>query len=278
MAKIWIGDESLYYSEAGTGSPLLLIHGTGAHAHVFDAALPLLAEQHRVIVYDRRGYGRSGSRAAPRQGYLKHQADDAAALLRGLNATPATVVGWSMGAVIGLCLASEYPECVSRLVVFEPPLHASKHMVASSLVPFVKAMVCSALGRKQAAIATFLRMSLARRDGSSGYDDLDAATRAHFLANADTMLHELKTGTGEELTPEKLRTLRCPVDAIIGSESSAVFGEATERLAELLPQMQVLRAAGADHLLVLSRPADFARLALQSGAAAVMKSDEGRPS
>src|SRR5687768_9901156 len=128
MAKITTGDAELYYRELGTGSPLLLIHGTGGSADVFDETLPLFAERHRVIVYDRRGYSRSGSQAAPIQGYLMSQAEDAAALLQQLQAAPATVVGWSMGGIIGLCLALAHPRLVSRLVMWEPPLHATKHM------------------------------------------------------------------------------------------------------------------------------------------------------
>jgi pimeloyl-ACP methyl ester carboxylesterase len=264
MAKVTMEDSALYYRELGTGSPLLLIHGTGASADVFDGALPLFAERHRVIVYDRRGYSRSGSKVAPVQGYLKRQVEDAAALLQRLAATPATVVGWSMGGIIGLGLALEYPQLVSRLVMWEPPLHVIKHMPLSNLVPMIKALLFSAVGQKQKAVATFLRMTLALRDGSNGYDNLDQATRENMLLNAETLLHELKTGTGEELTVERVRQLRCPASAIVGGDSMALFAEAVDRLAMILPCMRVIHAPGNNHLSLMTQPADFARVVLRA--------------
>jgi pimeloyl-ACP methyl ester carboxylesterase len=264
MATVDVGDTQLYYRETGTGTPLLLIHGAGAHADLFDGAVQALAEHHRVIVYDRRGHSRSGSKPAVIKGYLKRQADDAAALLRNLGATPAIVVGWSMGGVIGLCLALEHPELVARLVVCEPPLHASKHIPAANVAPFLKAQFLSAIGRKRAAAAIFVRMLLVRPDGSNSYDSLDPATREGVLGNAATLLHELKTGTGEELTPERLRELRCPISAILGTDTPSVFSDATERLLAMLPQMRVVRISGAGHIAVMTHPTHFARGALQS--------------
>jgi pimeloyl-ACP methyl ester carboxylesterase len=264
MATVNIGDTALYYRETGRGSPLLLIHGAGAHADLFDGAVEALSLRHRVIAYDRRGHSRSGSKPAAVKGYLRRQSEDAAALLRALDAAPATVVGWSMGGVIGLCLALEHPDLVSRLVLCEPPLHASKHVSASDLPPMLKAQFLAAIGRKREAAAVFVRMLLARPDGTNIYDALDPATREGVLVNSATLLHELKTGTGEELTPERLRQIRCPVSAILGADTPAVFARATQRLLSLLPQMRVERIAGAGHISVMTHPADFARLAMQS--------------
>jgi pimeloyl-ACP methyl ester carboxylesterase len=264
MATVDVGGTAIYYRESGAGSPLLLIHGAGAHADLFDGAVQTLAQHHRVIVYDRRGHSRSGSQPASIKGYLKCQADDAAVLLRSLGATPAIVVGWSMGGVIGLCLALEHPDLVARLVVCEPPLHAMKHMPRSNLGPFLKVQFLSAIGRKRAAAVTFVRTLLARPDGSNSYDSLDQSLREGVLVNAATLLHELKTGTGEELTAERVRELRCPISAILGGDTTSVFTDATARLRELLPHMRVERISGAGHISVMTHPADFARLALQA--------------
>jgi pimeloyl-ACP methyl ester carboxylesterase len=264
MATIRVGDANLFYRETGTGSPLLLIHGAGAHADLFDGAVQVLAQQHRVIVYDRRGHSRSGSQPAALKGYLRGQAEDAAALLQALGATPATVVGWSMGGVIGLCLALEHPDLVTRLVLSDPPLHASKHIPPSNIWPFLKTQFLAAIGRKRAAAITFMRMMLVQPDGTNGYDKLDDATREGVLANVDALLHELKTGTGEELTPERIRELRCPVSAILGGDTPSVFSDAIGRLSEMLPQMQLARIPGAGHIAVMTHPADFARLTLQA--------------
>jgi pimeloyl-ACP methyl ester carboxylesterase len=265
MPTLDVDDATLHYREIGSGSPLLLIHGAGAHADLSDRAVPALAERHRVIVYDRRGHSRSGSKPAAIKGYLKRQAEDAAGLLQGIGATPATVVGWSNGGIIALYLALEYPKLITRLIVCEPPLHAAQHPPPLSQVgPVLKTMFLSAIGRRRAAMATFFRMLLAQSNGSNAFDNLDEATREGVLANAATLLHELKTGTGEELSPERLRELQCPVSAIVGADTLAVFSDATQRLHALLPEMRIGRIPGAGHLSVLTHPADFARLVLQT--------------
>jgi pimeloyl-ACP methyl ester carboxylesterase len=258
------GDAALFYREMGAGTPLLLIHGTGANSSAFDVALALFAESHRAIGYDRRGYGSSGSRPAPRKGYLRRQADDAAAVLQQLNAAPASVVGVSSGGIIALCLALEYPQLVSRLVLWEPPLHVVRRMPLANRWTLLHALLLSALGRKRQAVATFLRMTLALPDGRNGFDLADDETREKVLLDSATMLHELGTGTGEELEAHRIQTLHCPISAIVGGESMPLFGEAVERLRRLLPQMHVTRVPGAHHVSPMLEPAEFARIALQA--------------
>jgi pimeloyl-ACP methyl ester carboxylesterase len=265
MPSVDLGDTALHYREVGQGSPLLLIHGAGAHADLSDGALPALAAQHRVIVYDRRGHSRSGSTPAAKRGYLQRQAGDAAALLRALDAGPAIVVGWSNGGIIALLLALEHPTLVERLVVCEPPLHAAKHPPKlSQLGPMLKTMLLSALGCKRAAVASFFRMLLARPDGGNDFDTLDASTREGVLRNAATLLHELGAGTGEEITAERLRGLQCPINAIVGGATLSVFADATERLLAMLPTMRVATIPGAGHISVMTHPDEFARLTLQT--------------
>ena len=86
----------LYYEDHGAGSPVVLIHGwplSGASWEKQTAAL--LAAGHRVITYDRRGFGRSSK---PAVGYNYDTfASDLDAVLTALNLTDVSLVGFSMG-------------------------------------------------------------------------------------------------------------------------------------------------------------------------------------
>jgi non-heme chloroperoxidase len=86
----------LYYEDHGSGQPVVLIHGwplSGASWENQTAAL--LATGHRVITYDRRGFGRSSQ---PAIGYdYDTFADDLNAVLTKLNLTKVDLVGFSMG-------------------------------------------------------------------------------------------------------------------------------------------------------------------------------------
>jgi non-heme chloroperoxidase len=86
----------IYYEDHGSGSPVVLIHGwplSGVSWEKQTAAL--LAAGHRVITYDRRGFGRSSQ---PTVGYNYDTfAADLDALLSTLNLTEVSLVGFSMG-------------------------------------------------------------------------------------------------------------------------------------------------------------------------------------
>src|ERR1700732_2644274 len=101
MSTVDVNGASLYYEERGSGPPLLLVHGTGGNADVWEPVLDGLARSFRVIAYDRRGFARSHTASRWR---LADQARDAAELLEALGASPAIVVGWSGGGVVALDL------------------------------------------------------------------------------------------------------------------------------------------------------------------------------
>jgi pimeloyl-ACP methyl ester carboxylesterase len=112
----------LHYIEAGHGSPVVLLHGNGASAADFAASglLSRLAESHRVIAFDRPGYGwserpRSRIWSADRQARLVADALDA------LGVERAIVLGHSWGTLVALALALRAPERVRGLALLSGP-------------------------------------------------------------------------------------------------------------------------------------------------------------
>jgi 2-succinyl-6-hydroxy-2,4-cyclohexadiene-1-carboxylate synthase len=103
----------------GAGRPLLLLHGFTGRGTSWGAHAGALARQRRVIVSDLPGHGRSGT-AEPARMTVERTADDLAAILRRLDATPADVIGYSLGARIALRLAVAHPDVVARLVLESP--------------------------------------------------------------------------------------------------------------------------------------------------------------
>jgi non-heme chloroperoxidase len=97
MPYIKAGDgASLYVKDWGKGRPVVLIHGWPLSADSWDdIAMPLAAAGHRVIAYDRRGFGRSEQTWT---GYdYDSLTDDLDAVLRATKADDAALVGFSMG-------------------------------------------------------------------------------------------------------------------------------------------------------------------------------------
>jgi non-heme chloroperoxidase len=101
MGTVVVGQENstpieLYYEDHGDGPPVVLLHGWPVDSRSWEPQLyPLLSAGHRVITYDRRGFGRS---SRPTAGYdFTTLAADLNALLEQLDLTGATVIGFSLG-------------------------------------------------------------------------------------------------------------------------------------------------------------------------------------
>src|SRR5919202_4429145 len=93
----------LHYEERGVGPPVLLVHGLASDAAALAPVVETVgAAGARAIAFDRRGYGSSGAPEPYLGTTVEEQAEDAAALLRGLDAAPAGVVGARPGALVGL--------------------------------------------------------------------------------------------------------------------------------------------------------------------------------
>jgi pimeloyl-ACP methyl ester carboxylesterase len=105
-------------AEAGSGPPLLLVHGLGGTWQYWRRTMELLAGEARCIALDVPGFGRSDS--PPRGFTLDAAADGLAAALGALGAAPAVVCGHSLGGPLAARLALRHPGAVSRLVLVAP--------------------------------------------------------------------------------------------------------------------------------------------------------------
>ncbi len=245
----------LFHREAGDGPPILLIHGMGGDADVWAEAFDLLAEDHRVIAYDRRGFTRS--KQEPVADVRRH-ADDAAELLANLGAAPATVVGWSSGGIVALDLAIRKADSVSALVLIEPPLHLKRAPGFRLAVGLGKAQVLNLVKDDRVASEALLRWAFLHTSGGTYYDRLPPEIRDAMLANGRANMTELKFGTGERLRGSAISAIACPVTCLTGELSDRSLLRATRKIARLLPHAEVREIAGAGHTLHLERPREFA--------------------
>jgi non-heme chloroperoxidase len=125
MPHITVGQENsgpieLYYEDHGTGTPVVLIHGYPLSSRAWDKQVPVLLEAgHRVITYDRRGFGGSSQ---PASGYdYDTFAADLDTVLAKLDLTDVTLVGHSMGTgEVTRYLGTYGPARVTRGVLVSP--------------------------------------------------------------------------------------------------------------------------------------------------------------
>ncbi len=113
----------LYYEVAGTGRPLILLHGSLGAIEMFGPNLPALAAGRQVIAVDLQAHGRTADIDRPLS--VELMADDIAALIKHLGLERADIMGYSLGGGVALQTAIRHPEEVRRLVVVSTPFRRS---------------------------------------------------------------------------------------------------------------------------------------------------------
>jgi pimeloyl-ACP methyl ester carboxylesterase len=265
MPEIAVDGGALYYEEHGSGTPLLLIHGTGADGAMWGEAVGLLATRARVIVYDRRGHSRS---AGPPTGDYARDAEDAAMLLRDLGAAPAVVVGWSVGGLIALELAIAHPGLVRALVLVEPPLHAKRSFNPRLVAMVVRAQLLRRLRGERAAARAFLDWAYRTRSATGEFRTFPPAVQRANLANARAIMADLDAGTGEALTARRLAGVRCAVTCVVAGDTQRRMAARTLRIPRLIAHARMERIEGAGHASFRDQPKRFAHVVLQAVSAA----------
>jgi haloacetate dehalogenase len=118
--RFQIGEADYLFAHAGSGNPLLLLHGFPQTHYCWRELIPALAQSHTVVAPDLRGYGSSRAAAGgPRgEGFSKREmAADLVELMRTLGFDSFAVVGHDRGARVAYRMALDQPRSVERLAV-----------------------------------------------------------------------------------------------------------------------------------------------------------------
>ncbi len=104
------------------GPVLLFAHGFGCDQHMWRGVAPAFEADHRVVLYDLAGSGRSDPAAYDRERYgtLQGHADDVLAICAALDLRDVTFVGHSVSAMIGVLAAAAEPDRFAKLVLVAP--------------------------------------------------------------------------------------------------------------------------------------------------------------
>jgi pimeloyl-ACP methyl ester carboxylesterase len=105
----------MYYEVAGTGDPIIVLHGAYMDIPSMGDIIPVLAKTHTVYAIEMQGHGRTNDIARPIT--YPNLADDVAAFMEKVGLEKADVFGYSMGGGAGIQLAIRHPEKVNKLIV-----------------------------------------------------------------------------------------------------------------------------------------------------------------
>jgi pimeloyl-ACP methyl ester carboxylesterase len=112
---------TLFYRIRGSGPLLLILPGCHGDANTADALCTQLIDRYTVVTYDRRGMSRSAIDVAGASTTIATHSDDVHRLLAVLTHDSVSLLGSSMGALIGLDLVARHPRQIGVLGAHEPP-------------------------------------------------------------------------------------------------------------------------------------------------------------
>ena len=260
-----INGVDLFYELAGSGDPLVLVHGSWVDHTSWQLVIPDLARSFRVLTYDRRGH--SLSERPLGQGSRREDEEDLAALMEALDLAPAHVVGNSFGGSVALGLAARRPDLFRSLIVHEAPLMG---LVAddAELRPLMEELQ----GRFDSVVAQLRAGDIVGGTkrfveeialGPGAWEQLPEEVRQRNMNNAPTFLDELQDPSGLDLDVGGLSGFSSPALLTEGDQSPPWFPRIMSRLAGAMDGAHRLTFAGAGHVPQLTHPDEYVRAVVE---------------
>ena len=251
-------------ASAGTGVPLLLLHGFTGRGSGWGAHATAFVRRFRVIVVDLPGHGRTGTPEDPRRASVERSADDLAAILDRFAAAPAHVLGYSLGARIALRLAVAHPRSVRRLVLESPSAG-----IADAAARRTRAADDEARARRlerdgiDAFVAEWEREPVFASHASMPPGRIARLHAARLRNRPDGLATSLR-GAGQgamEPLHDRLREVTAPTLVIAGALDPAGRTPSRPTIAAAIPNARLEIVDGAGHTPHLEQPRTFRTLA-----------------
>ncbi|MCI4340562.1 MAG: alpha/beta hydrolase [Thermoplasmata archaeon] len=257
MPSLQLPDHSLFYEARGAaGDPMVLVHGSWVDHRTWNLVATKLAESFSLVVYDRRGHGRSAPRSGPYR--IEDDVADLEELLTRLDHYPAHVVGLSLGGSIAARSAASRPDLFRSLVVHEPPLYGLLGTGSEEVRAFrtnaAEVARRLALGDRAGAAQAFVE-TVAASPGE--WERIGRAGQSLLMAHADRWLEEYEAPGTFELDLGPLAEFFPPALLTSGELSPPIYGRMQDRLAGALPNATRQRLPRTGHLPHLTDPDMF---------------------
>lgn len=253
----------IHYVERGDGPPLVLLHGNAALTGDFLASglVERLAATHRVIVFDRPGFGYT-ARPAARHWTPEAQAALLAEAARRLGAARPVVVGHSWGTLVATAWALDRPAQVARLVVLSgyhlPVFRLDVALQQPLALPGVTEAFAATVAPLQARLTGWLgnRLIFAPAAPTDGYLEgfpFELALRPAHLRSALLETAAMRAAAAR-LAPRHHELAALPVTIVHGDGDKLVGPQQARDFAARLPHATLVMIPGAGHMIHHSAP------------------------
>jgi len=259
-----VNGTTIWFSEDGSGHPLILLPGLGLDHNYYRLGEPLLREKSKTILVDPRGIGGSAKDDPSKVHYTPELwADDFAALARHLDLEKIDVLGSSLGGAMGISMALRHPDLVRSLIVIGGFADMDRAMAMNFQLR--KKMIAK-LGMGE-ELADFMGLSTMTRDFMETEDGMAAmqANQQNIRNNSPELYTAFLDATlwwGRKLPDQeeelpfttRLSEISCPTLVVAGDNDYFIPASFSKRIANGIENAQYAEVESGGHIPFIEKP------------------------
>jgi len=253
MPKIKVNGVELYYEDTGgIGKEVIVFsHGLLLNCRMFDAQIAAFSNKYRCITYDHRGQGQS--EITPSGYDMETVYEDAAQLLKALDAVPCHFVGIGMGGYVGMRIAARQHKLLKSLTLIETSADRESEYNASRyrLITQVFRWFGSRWAMQPVLNALFGQKFLTDESRVAQLEDIK---RQLASLNRTGTLRAVLGVMNRSSVYDELINIHLPTLVLVGDEDIATMPEKSKRIAEKIPNSQLAIVPGGGHSSTLEEP------------------------
>jgi pimeloyl-ACP methyl ester carboxylesterase len=252
----------VHAEQAGSGEPVVLLHGFGASTYSWRKVMPALAEGHRVVAIDLNGFGYT-QRPRSRESYTREgQAKLVLETMDALGIARAHIAGHSYGGGITLYLASRHPERFRSMVLVDSsaPTYANDRRSRAAALRPLDALFVRAVALRPGAIRKALLRSF--WDDSKVTPELVRAYAGRVAVEGVGDAFYGLTAPVPPGPPVELEKIEIPTLVVWGAHDELISPESGRRAAARLPHSEFVLLEDSGHLPMEEQPEALLRAVL----------------
>jgi pimeloyl-ACP methyl ester carboxylesterase len=264
-----VNGQVAFYTDAGKGETIVLLHAGGTSSGHWCKVVPLLQDRYRVIAPDLIGFGETD----PWAGNCELTHDDQVDLVRGImhwaGTGPVHLVGHSYGGAVAMRLALAHPEQIKSLVLIEPVLNPLLPQVGETAMfederHLAAAFIADAVAGEDVSA---WRRFIDHHNGVGTWDGLSDNAQDRFLDMTRATADAYRSNLNNPTTLADLEALRPATFLVRGAETSETYRRIDRILRDHVLDRETMEIEGAAHMSPLTHPdriaAVIARHAMQ---------------
>ena len=248
MPSIDIGGTRFNYSERGTGTPLVLVHGFPLDNRVWDEQVAGLSDRFRVIAPDLRGFGQTRSEQAFS---MESLAEDLHQFVTKIGARPCVLAGLSMGGYVALAYDARYPTDLKGLVLVDTRAEGDSTEAKQGR----EKMICTAREFGSGAVANAMMPKMLASDTEQSRPALMQKLRGIMEAcPAKTIEHALAAMRDRRDFRDRLASIAVPTLIVVGDQDAITPPAMSEFMAREIPKAKLVVIKGSGHMSPMEQP------------------------